>query len=291
MSAESPSAKNISSQSGPRAGHDVPWLAVAAIAALVFGALLRWAIDGLLLVCVLLLLAHSTRDTLQDWLAGESFQDEADPIWAVAAVCIAVLGVAISGFWLFSSSELGGRLADRYVPAALTETVAVGERLGWGRRAFWPGSSRFVGKQRATEKASRAASVGSLGVSTPGSFAPSDPADPDVDRGGTAQQQAPVATTGRLATTTTSLRSSASGVERGMAVTLSAKVAAPIRPMGTVVFRRGSRTLGTVNVDADGGATLVLSDLPPGTHDITAEFPGSSTLRSSRSASIQVTVR
>ena len=285
MSSESPAGRDISSPSPPDGG--LRWLRVPVIVAVLFIALLRWAIDVLLLVCVLVLVAHSTRDTLHDWLARESFEDEPNPIWAVGAVCIGLVGVVISGFWLLASSEVGARLVDRYVPPALTATVAFGERLGWGGRAFWPGASRF-GLQGTVQRAS---SAGTLDVSTPGSTAGSGSAKSGAERGGTVQVPPSVSTAGRLAPTATTLRLSTTSVEQGMAVTLTAEVTASNRPSGAVVFRRGPRTLGTVNVGADGRATLVLSDLPAGTHDITAEFTGSSTLRSSRSAAVRVIVR
>lgn len=61
----------------------------------------------------------------------------------------------------------------------------------------------------------------------------------------------------------------------GQSVTLTATVSAsPNMPTGNVVFTSGSKTLGTVAVDANGIATLTLSSLAAGKNDIIAAYQG-----------------
>jgi hypothetical protein len=75
--------------------------------------------------------------------------------------------------------------------------------------------------------------------------------------------------------TTTTLTSGANPSTLGQAVTFTATVtAAGGTPTGTVVFRDGGTTLGTVDLDAAGQATFTTSSLQLGTHTITAEYLG-----------------
>lgn len=61
----------------------------------------------------------------------------------------------------------------------------------------------------------------------------------------------------------------------GQSITLTATVSAtPNVPTGSVVFTTGSRTLGTVVLDANGVATLTLSSLTAGKNEITAAYQG-----------------
>jgi len=251
-----------------------------------FVALLRWAIDFLFLLSALLLLAHATRDTLQDWMARESFDGEPDPVWAVGAVSAGLLGTVIAGFWLAASSHTGSRVVERYAPAVLTRAVAIGEQYGWGGRTFWPDPSRAAAQTTgATE--SRSATLKPLSRWPAASAATSGAGD-DAPTG---SPQAPVATLGQVVQTQTTLRASATEVPRGTAVRLIADVAGSSRPTGTIVFRRAAMTIDTAALDRHGRATVIVTDLPPGTHEITAEFLGSPTLKPSQSATIRIAVR
>jgi len=274
-------------------GERLPWLPIfAGVAPVVlFFALLRWAVDLLFSMCTLLLLAHSTRDTFRDWLARESFEGEADPVWALGAVLAGVFGTVVAGFWLFATSDVGGRIADRYAPAVLMDTVAFGQRHGWGQRAIFPDSSRSVAGAPATASNPSSPSTATGGRALPRATATSGPADAGADGSRTPPAGGAVTTIGEMMPTRTMLQISASNVEQGTPVTFSATVTSSIPLTGTVVFRRGRTVLGTASVDAEGHSALVVTDLPRGTHGIGAEFRGSSVLEGSRSSTAWVTVR
>ncbi len=276
---------------GSARGERPPWFPlVAGVAPVVlFFALLRWAVDLLLSTSTLLLLAHSTRDTFRDWLAGESFEGEADPVWALGAVLAGVFGTVVGGVWLFATSDFGGRITDRYAPAVLVDTVAFAERHGWGQRAFLPESSRSrAGAPVTTNAAPAAAAGGGSDVRAAATSGPATAATPDRR---TPPAQGAVTTIGEIVPTRTTLQVSDSSVEQGTPVTLTATVAASIPRTGTVTFRRGRTAIGTASVDAEGHAALVVAGLRRGTHAITAEFGGSSALESSRSSMVWMTVR
>jgi hypothetical protein len=289
MSTEQPTGQDDQASARPTDRGQVSWLAVVAVIVPValFVVLLRWAIDLLLLSSALLLLAHSTRDTFQDWMARESFAGEPDPVWAVGAVSAGVFGMVIAGFWLFASSHAGNRVAERYAPEVLTRAIAMGEQHGWGGRMFWPSPSKFISGKTAGSEA-RAATVGPFNPAGP--TAMSGPADEGAGPAA-ASSPAPASTAGQLVRTRATLRASATQVPRGTPLTLTAVVTGSSRPSGTVVFRRGTTTIGTAPLDAEGRATLVATDLPPGTHDMKAEFLGSSALSPSRSGTVRIEVR
>jgi len=95
----------------------------------------------------------------------------------------------------------------------------------------------------------------------------------------------------RIATTTT-LAASATTLDAGQSLTLTATVTAAtgLTPTGTVTFLNGTAPLGTGTLDADGIATLTLTPAP-GTYSITASYAGSTTDAPSTSAPpITVTV-
>ncbi len=101
-----------------------------------------------------------------------------------------------------------------------------------------------------------------------------------------------VTVTGRDSRTT--LTTSATSVERGNPVTLTAKVA-PVGggshvPTGEVEFTAGGRSLGNpVEVDATGTATLTIT-LPRGEHTVTAQYAGDDLFAGSTSTARSVTV-
>jgi hypothetical protein len=57
-------------------------------------------------------------------------------------------------------------------------------------------------------------------------------------------------------------------------------------PLGSVAFKEGATTLGTVNIDSSGKASLDYNGLAAGDHTITAVFSGNSTVSTATSASI-----
>jgi Bacterial Ig-like domain (group 3) len=73
---------------------------------------------------------------------------------------------------------------------------------------------------------------------------------------------------------TTSLTSSSNPVAAGAQVTLTATVVAAGSPTGTVTFRDGANSLGTVTLDGSGHASLIAGPLGSGTHPITAAYSG-----------------
>jgi hypothetical protein len=79
--------------------------------------------------------------------------------------------------------------------------------------------------------------------------------------------------------TSTSLTSSPNPSVVGQGVTLSARVAAVApssgTPQGSVTFKAGDTVLGTVTLDATGGATWSTSALGVGSHALSAEYSGS----------------
>lgn len=71
----------------------------------------------------------------------------------------------------------------------------------------------------------------------------------------------------------------------GQAVTLGVTVtsAAPSTPTGSVTFKNGTNSLGTITLDPSGAATLTKSNLPAGALSITAAYNGNSQISKSTS--------
>lgn len=81
-----------------------------------------------------------------------------------------------------------------------------------------------------------------------------------------------------LSQTATVLSSSANPATVGQSLSLAADVRAvggPGTPSGSVTFRDGAQSLGTVGLSGAGRATLSVSSLSRGTHALTAEYLGS----------------
>jgi len=95
-----------------------------------------------------------------------------------------------------------------------------------------------------------------------------------------------------LASTTTTLASSSATANVGTTLTFTATVASTNGPMptGTVSFTDGATTLGSGTLNASGVATLVLSTLTPGAHNIVATFPGDNDSATSASAKLVETI-
>ena len=88
--------------------------------------------------------------------------------------------------------------------------------------------------------------------------------------------------------TSTVLTATPNPAVKGEQVTLTAEVMGDLPVSGEVVFKLGSSTLGTKNLGPDGTATLTTTDLPVGTHTLTAEYLGDE--NSSGSVSNKVTL-
>jgi hypothetical protein len=93
--------------------------------------------------------------------------------------------------------------------------------------------------------------------------------------------------------TSTTLSASSTEVLPSQNVTFTAAVAPQSGgnvPTGTVTFLDGSASLGAVQLDASGGATLNLASLPLGTHSISASYGGDANDSPSTSAVLTVSV-
>ena len=93
------------------------------------------------------------------------------------------------------------------------------------------------------------------------------------------------------ASSTTSLMSSLNPSSGGQAVTFTATVTSSgAVATGTVQFRDGSTTLGTVTLDSAGHASFTTSSLTPGNHTMRAVYSGDANCQSSTSTSLTQTV-
>jgi arabinan endo-1,5-alpha-L-arabinosidase len=92
--------------------------------------------------------------------------------------------------------------------------------------------------------------------------------------------------------TTTSLATSATGINTGASLTLTATVVLSSSgpASGTVTFLDGATSLGSSALNSSGVATYTTSTLAAGTHSFTASFAGSSTETASTSSAVSVTV-
>ena len=97
------------------------------------------------------------------------------------------------------------------------------------------------------------------------------------------------------AATSTALGSSANPSTFGQSITLTATVTANIpgsgTPGGTVTFKDGSTTLGTVTLNASGVANYTTSSFATGSHSITAVYGGNTNFTTSTSAALAQAVQ
>jgi hypothetical protein len=96
------------------------------------------------------------------------------------------------------------------------------------------------------------------------------------------------------ASTTTTLKSSATSVSEGVVVTFTATVAhssGSAVPTGTVTFYSGSTALGSSALNSSAVATFSASSASAGTFTITARYGGNSTYVASTSSAVVVTVK
>jgi hypothetical protein len=95
------------------------------------------------------------------------------------------------------------------------------------------------------------------------------------------------------ASTTTGLTAIPNPIAPGQTLTLAAQVSGAVSGIplsGTVTFKDGAAVLGTVNIGANGAASLAIATLLTGTHLITATYGGSSDYSASSSAVVSVVV-
>ncbi|MEO8678624.1 MAG: Ig-like domain repeat protein [Vicinamibacterales bacterium] len=93
--------------------------------------------------------------------------------------------------------------------------------------------------------------------------------------------------------TSTTLTASPNPATAGRAVTLMATVSTPassaVTPTGVVTFKEGATVLATVTL-TNGAASFATSSLPPGDHQIEAEYDGAPAFRPSRSSVVALPV-
>ena len=96
------------------------------------------------------------------------------------------------------------------------------------------------------------------------------------------------------ASSTTTLKASATSITAGASVTFTATVAggtgSSATPTGTVTFLDGATKLGTGTLTASGAATYATSALATGSHSITAQYGGDTNFAGSTSSAVTITV-
>jgi hypothetical protein len=275
-------------------GSDLPrWLLVLSAAAgfTLFVALLRYAIDLLGVVFVIILVGFAIR-TLSDWATeGESVS-----AWTVSALSLGLTGTVLVGLWLFNSERLVGNRLEDALPGPFQQAVEWLEERGWGQRVLLPGhepaasagpggplfpgsSVGTAGSAGTTDSAgaeSAPTSSPSRGRRVPDRAAGSGEAAAATRPAETARDSAATAAPpAARVSTTVSLSAPASSIV-GRAVRLVAVVgsrAGEHVPTGEVVFSAGPTTLGRAPVRR-GTATLVTLSLELGEHQLTAAYDG-----------------
>jgi Bacterial Ig-like domain (group 3) len=299
---------------------EVPrWLIVlgmtAALTLLV--TLLRYAIDLLGVVFLIIFVGFSIR-TISDWLTeGESVS-----VWALGAVVSGLAGTTFVVLWLFGSNSAMDGIESR-LPAPVLASVNWLESRGWGQRVLMtdrPGG--FRGEPQLAGGGGTGAP--SAAPSGPSVELPSLRSGPRRKRGG-AKDDIGVAEASQLdeRSSASRERSRTRGLAAGAATDVrpagnvqtfttvvtsrpSATVGAPVKltafvttatgseaPSGVVVFQRDGVVLGTATLRSgpDGStASLTISNLPPGDHEIIARFPGVAGFSASESESLRQVV-
>jgi hypothetical protein len=117
-----------------QSSEDVPrWLIILGMAAActLLVALLRYAIDLLGVVFLIILVGFSIR-AVSDWLTeGESVS-----AWALAAVFAGLFGTVLVGFWLFGSRDMTTGALERGLPPPVLAVSDWFEAHGWGQRVL-----------------------------------------------------------------------------------------------------------------------------------------------------------
>ena len=300
MDAGIPAGKETNSAESAAPPRRSRWLPAVSIAAsgVLDVALLRYAVDLLAPLCATLLLTHSVRDALCDWLAGDTHDSEPDPVWAVGVIGVNLFATVLGVLWIFgTSSWVTGTSLGASVPAPMVRMANLAEEHGWGRRAVLPGGpvdrsqpplTRPAGM---TVEATRRPSPGERTGSLVGSSARAANTQAAGTTGQATTTPDAVGQEAGSIRTTIALASSTSVLRVGLDVLLTATVTASRgRVSGGVVFRRGEAVMGSARLDRDGRAALRVWTLPRGTHTITAEFTGNDKFTHSRSEALRLIV-
>jgi Bacterial Ig-like domain (group 3) len=172
------------SRSGPASSYDtglppvhtteeVPrWMVILGLTAALtlFVALLRYAIDLLGVVFLIILVGFSIR-AMSDWLTeGESVSG-----WALGAVAAGLLGTSLVALWLFGASEIPAGIVGHRLPAPVLQTMAWFEAHGWGQRVLVGASGSGPTEQASRGGVSEPSSAPGSSVRAPSSAEPIDP--------------------------------------------------------------------------------------------------------------------
>ena len=148
-----------------QSSEDVPrWLVVLGMAAActLLVALLRYAIDLLGVVFLIILVGFSIR-AVSDWLTeGESVS-----AWALAAVFAGLFGTVLVGFWLFGSRDMTTGALERGLPPPVLAVSDWFEAHGWGQRVLLGGGGAPLRRQHRECRGARSASAPSGGAVSP----------------------------------------------------------------------------------------------------------------------------
>jgi len=301
-----------------RSSDDLPrwaFIVVVAISCTLLLALLRYAIDLLGVIFLIVLVGFSIR-TVGDWLT----ENESVSVWAVSAVSTGLMGTMLVGLWVFSSPELSGTAITDRLPPRVVESMHWLEARGWGQRVLL---SRPAVLNTAAEAMARRVPSGPTPSSTPpggGRSVSSPPSQtvsehamprlptlrmPPRSRRGPTDAEAASLEPGSSDTskkpapavdTTVTVKSWPVPAIVGKSVRLTATVAAEgaTSPSGMVTFYSDGTRLGSVTVYAvepgRGEAALVTLSLPIGAHEITAHFAGASGFAGSQASPLTLTV-
>jgi Bacterial Ig-like domain (group 3) len=295
-----------------QSGQDVPrWLVILAVVAgiTVFVALLRYAVDLLGVVFVIILVGFAIR-TLSDWLTeGESVSG-----WTMAALGLGLSGSVFVSLWLLNSNSLAAESIARNLPAPVRRTLQWLELHGWGQRVLLPGGSGpgvLVSQPPNLPATAPAASPRSpdgpaplIGRPAPAAPAPMSPARAKPMRRASGDDRRSSSQSAEVAATPPPEAETAKRPTRlvltnwpahvvvGQSARLTAQVLADSsenQPTGSVEFAAGQRMLGRAVV-RNGIAVLVTLDLPLGDHTLVATYDGDARHLASQSAPISLTV-
>lgn len=298
-----------------RPSDDLPqWalILVVVVALTLFLALLRYAIDLLGVVFLIILVGFSIR-TVGDWLT----ENESVSAWAVSAVSTGLLGTILIGLWIFSSPEVSGTAITDRLPSPVVHGMQWLEARGWGQRVLLspgvlnPGADAMASRAPSGMTASPASSRAGRSASSPASESVSEPPKlptvrmPPRSRRGPSDAEAASLESGASATskasapavdTTVTIKSWPMPAVVGKSVRLTATVGAEgsTSPSGMVTFYSDGTRLGSVPVYAvepgRGEGALVTLSLPIGAHEITARFTGASGFSGSQASPLTLTV-
>lgn len=277
------------------------WLVLVGIAGGVGLALLlvRYAIDLLGLVFIIVLVGFSIR-TLTDWLSDSDTVSAGSLAW----VFVGLFGTALVALWIFGSPAARAARLESHVPQFVQTGIQWAEDRGWGQRVLLPQPAQEGGGVRrdasVTDRLVPRAERRPLGSqrASPGAVArpPTDVSAPESSAKPVETNRTAASLAAATRASVTSLSAAPARARAGAAVRLRAVVRCDddSRPAeGLVIFWRGSLVLGSAPLRREGDtdvAQLTTTDLPSGSHELSAEYIGALRCRTSRSPAIDQVV-